>query len=291
MGRTIHILNIEHDLAIANELTGYPGLRPDHDVDVGSKPLIDAPLENGANEVWFGGNHETPSGGAPLPAHHFFGGRQGIDEALAGEYPLGVLHQWRSRLRQLDAVVVKPPKQGGKRDIEHGKILAKHVLLLDEHRRKFRQTITHVRPRLVRRLEVLLESLDVAEQFVLHGEQQLARARARLWIRRHQLRMRETLVDVLVDDVGLVKHEVAINQYRHPVVRIDDGDVLRLVEQIDIYHLKIHLLFVQDDPAAMAERAGGARVQVHHGTRTPRIVGITNHLANQWCADFSMPHM
>ena len=145
--------------------------------------------------------------------------------------------------------------------------------------------------RTIGRFQILLQRIDVAEQLVFHGKQELPRPGARLRVRGHQLRMREALIDVLVDDVRLVEHQVTIHQHRHAVVRIDDRDVFRLVEQVDVDHLEVHLLLVEDDPAAMAERAGGTRVQIHHGTRTPGIVGIAYHFANRWCANFTMPHM
>jgi hypothetical protein len=96
--------------------------------------------------------------------------------------------------------------------------------------------------------------------------------------------------NVLVDDVRLVEHQVAVDQHRHAVVRIDDGDVFGLVEEIDVDHLEVHLLLVEDDAAAMAERARGARVQVHHGAGAPGIVCITHHFADGWRVHFSMPH-
>jgi hypothetical protein len=71
---------------------------------------------------------------------------------------------------------------------------------------------------------------------------------------------------------------------------IDDGDIFGLVEEVDVDHLEVHLLFVEHDAAAMTERAGGARVQVHHGAGAPRIVGVTHHFADGWCVHFSVPH-
>ena len=80
--------------------------------------------------------------------------------------------------------------------------------------------------------------------------------------------MRETLVDVLVDDVGLVQHQVAIDQHRHAVVGIDHGDVFRLVVEIDIDHLKIHAFFKEHDPAAVAERVRRTGIQIHHDSNS-----------------------
>jgi len=41
----------------------------------------------------------------------------------------------------------------------------------------------------------------------------ISRARAHHRIRRHELRVREALVDVLVDDVRLVEDQIALDQH------------------------------------------------------------------------------
>ena len=80
----------------------------------------------------------------------------------------------------------------------------------------------------------VLERLHVHEQFTLEVEQEQARAGAHHRIGRHQLRMRKALVDVLVDDVRFVQHQIALDQDRHLAVRIHHVDIFGLVEQIDI---------------------------------------------------------
>ena len=76
--------------------------------------------------------------------------------------------------------------------------------------------------------------------------------------------MREALVDVLVDDVRLVQHEVALDQHRHLVVRIHHREVLGLVVQVDVDDLEVHSLLVQHDAAALAERVGRPGIEGHH---------------------------
>ena len=76
--------------------------------------------------------------------------------------------------------------------------------------------------------------------------------------------MREALVDVLVDDVRLVQHEVALDEDRHLPVRIHHVDVLGLVEQIDVADLEVHPLLEQHESAALRERARGSGVEHHH---------------------------
>ena len=77
--------------------------------------------------------------------------------------------------------------------------------------------------------------------------------------------MREALVDVLVDDVGLVEDQIPLDQDGHLAVGVHDTDVLGLVVEVDIADLEIHALLEQDETAAVGEGAGRARVQHHHG--------------------------
>ena len=111
---------------------------------------------------------------------------------------------------------------------------------------------------------LVLERADVDEQFLLEIEQEQARTGAHHRIGRHQLRMREALVDVLVDDVRLVQDQVALDQDRHLAVRVHHRDVFRLVEQVDVADLEIHALFEQHETATMGEWAGRARIKNHH---------------------------
>jgi len=76
--------------------------------------------------------------------------------------------------------------------------------------------------------------------------------------------MRKAVVDVFVDDVRFIKNQVALNQHRHLVVRVHHCEVFRLVEQVDVDDLEIHAFFVKHETAALAEGAGGARVECHH---------------------------
>jgi hypothetical protein len=77
--------------------------------------------------------------------------------------------------------------------------------------------------------------------------------------------MRKPLVDVLIDDVRLVQDEVTLDQDRHLVVRVHQGDVFGFREQIDVADLEVHALFEQHEPAAVRVGAGGTGVKHHHG--------------------------
>ena len=119
------------------------------------------------------------------------------------------------------------------------------------------------------RFQVLVERVNMAEQLLFHCVQQLPRLGSRLRIGRHQLRMWKTLVNVLIDDIGLIQHQIPIHQYRYSVVGIDDGHLFRLVKQVDIDDLEVHLFFEQHYSAAMTEWAGSARIQIHHSAGAP----------------------
>ncbi len=183
-----------------------------------------------------------------------------------GEDALGILHQRRRGLAQFNPVVVQAPQERRDGDVEHGEVVAQHVLGAGEHRRELDQAVGDVLARLVDLLLLAaLERVDLREELDLHVEEHQARPRAHHRVRRHELRVREALVDVLVDDVRLVQDEVALDQHGQPVVRVHDGDVLGLVVEVDVDHLEVHALLVEHEPAAVAERAGRARIQLHHG--------------------------
>ena len=71
--------------------------------------------------------------------------------------------------------------------------------------------------------------------------------RARITDRPASMRMRKALVNVFVDDVRFVKHEITLDQDRYLAVRIHRVDIFGLVEQIDIANLKVHPLFEQHE--------------------------------------------
>jgi hypothetical protein len=92
--------------------------------------------------------------------------------------------------------------------------------VLREHRRDLHQAVADVAARLLELLLVVaLQRVDVAEELLLEAVEEKARAGPHHRIGRHQLRVRKALVDVLVDDVGLVEDEVALDQHGHLVVR------------------------------------------------------------------------
>src|SRR6476661_7833782 len=173
-----------------------------------------------------------------LLAHHLFRRRQGLDVGRAREDALGVLQQRRRVLGQLDAIVVHAPQQRRDGNVEHREVLAQHVFVLQEHRCELGEPVADVRAGLLQRLLVALgrarlERADVHEQLLLEVEQEQAHAGTVDRVPGHQLRMREALVDVLVDDVRLVQDEVPLDQDRDLAIRVHHVDVFRLVVEID----------------------------------------------------------
>ena len=81
--------------------------------------------------------------------------------------------------------------------------------------------------------------------------------------------MREALVDIFVDDIGLMEHQVAFDQHRHLIVGIHDRQIFWLVLQVNVDDLEIHALFKQHDTAALAEWTGGSGIEGHHGFMLP----------------------
>jgi hypothetical protein len=76
--------------------------------------------------------------------------------------------------------------------------------------------------------------------------------------------MRKALVDVLVDNVRLVQHEVALDEHGNLVIGVHDRQVLGLVVQVDVDDLEVHPLLVQHDAAALAEGVGRPGIEGHH---------------------------
>jgi hypothetical protein len=79
--------------------------------------------------------------------------------------------------------------------------------------------------------------------------------------------VREALVDVLVDDVGFVQDEIALDQDGHLSVGIHDADVFGFVEQVDVTDFEIHAFFEQHEAATLRKRAGRAGIEHHHECR------------------------
>jgi hypothetical protein len=102
------------------------------------------------------------------------------------------------------------------------------------------------------------------EQLFLEVEEEQTHARTRDWIAGHELRVREALVDVFIDNVGLIQNQIALNKDGHLAIGVHYRDVFGLVEQIYIADFKVHAFFKKHETAALREGASGARIQNHH---------------------------
>src|SRR5215468_106385 len=90
--------------------------------------------------------------------HDLFGWGQCLDVGRTGKDSLSVLQKGRRVLAEVDAVVVQAPQQRGNRDVEHREVVAQHVLVLEEHGRKLRETVANVRASLLQSLFVALRA-------------------------------------------------------------------------------------------------------------------------------------
>src|SRR5690606_18740319 len=106
---------------------------------------------------------------------------------------------------------------------------------------------------------------DVHEQLFFEVVQEQAGAGAHHRVGRHALRVRETLVDVFVDDVGLLQDQVTLDQDGHLAIRVHDRDVFGFVVQVDVADFEIHSFFEEHKAAALRKRAGGSGIEHHHG--------------------------
>src|SRR5690606_5098612 len=109
---------------------------------------------------------------------------------------------------------------------------------------------------------------NVDEQLFFEVVQEQTGAGAHDRVGRHQLGMREALVDVFVDDVRFVQHQVALDQDGHLTVRVHHRDVFGLVVQVDVADFEIHAFFEQHEAAALRKGAGGSGIEHHHGGKS-----------------------
>src|SRR5690606_2599147 len=158
-------------------------------------------------------------------------------------------------------------------DVQHGELFAQHVLVLQEQRGQLGQAVADA---LARGGELLFVGLgaavfqrgDVDEKLFFEVVQEQAGARTHHRVGGHQLRMREALIDVFVDDVRLVQYEIALDQDGHLTVRIHYRDIFRLVVQVDIADFEVHAFFEQHKAAALRKGAGGSGIEHHHGGKS-----------------------
>src|SRR5574343_296779 len=250
---------IEDDLPITYEFTRHPGAFIDINRDMRREAAVTAPLPESAKQVRLGRGQRHV-----LLAHRLFGWRQRVDKPLAAENTLSIFHQRRSGLAKINTVVIETPEQRRNGHVEHGKLVTQHELLLVEDRHDLGQTSTNFLARLVGCLTIFFDHFHERKNFAFHADQQLTGASTHDRNSRHQLRMRKALIDVLVNDVRFKQDQIALDQNRNTIVRIDRRHFLRLVEHVDIDNLKIHALFEQDNTAAMTKGAGRTRIEVHH---------------------------
>src|SRR5260364_105493 len=76
--------------------------------------------------------------------------------------------------------------------------------------------------------------------------------------------MRETFINIFVDDIGLIQNKIAFNQNRHLSIGSHHCNIFRFVEQIHIPYFKIHTLLKSHEPATLREWTSRAGIQNHH---------------------------
>ena len=160
--------------------------------------------------------------------------------------------------------MIEAPQQRGHGHVQHREFVAQHEAVLHENGRELGEALADLLTGTLHGaggflvVVATLQRLHVHEQLALEVEQEEARARPHDRIGRHELRVREALVDVLVDDVRLIQDQVPLDQYGHLSVGVHDRDVFGLVVQIHIADLEVHAFLEQHETAALAEGAGRA---------------------------------
>jgi hypothetical protein len=57
---------------------------------------------------------------------------------------------------------------------------------------------------------------------------------------------------------SFIEDEITLNQDGNLAVRVHDGNVFRLIEEVYVSDFEVHTLFEQHKTAAVAEGAGGS---------------------------------
>src|SRR5689334_1520831 len=81
----------------------------------------------------------------PLLAHHLFRRRERFDVGRSRKDPFGILQKRYRILGHIDAVVIEAPQKRRDRHVEHRKVVAKHVLVLEEDRRELGEAVANLR--------------------------------------------------------------------------------------------------------------------------------------------------
>jgi hypothetical protein len=63
--------------------------------------------------------------------------------------------------------------------------------------------------------------------------------------------MWKTLINVLIDDIGLIQNQIALYQDRDLTIRVHHRNIFGLIKEIDIADLKIHTLLKENEAAAL----------------------------------------
>src|SRR3990167_3756981 len=196
-----------------------------------------------------------------LLAHDLFGWRQRLNVGGTREDALGILEQRCSILAEVNAVVVQAPEQRSDSHVQHGEVFTQHVLVLEEHGGQLGQAVADMGTGLVQCLLIALggtgfQGRHVHEQFFFEVQQKQAHTGAVHGVTGHQLRMRETLIDVLIDDVRLVQDQVALDQNGHLTIGVHHTDVFGLVVQVHIANFEVHAFLKQHETATVRKGAG-----------------------------------
>ena len=77
-------------------------------------------------------------------------------------------------------------------------------------------------------------------------------------------RVREALLEILGDDPRLVDDEVAVDQRRHRLVRVQVDQVLGRLRGVGLDEPDVESLLEDDDPHALTRRVVATRIKRHH---------------------------
>ena len=155
--------------------------------------------------------------------------------------------------RQLDAEHGQAPEDRRDRAVDERKFVAQEILFGRENLGARQDALLEGSHGPGNGLAVgaLQDLLGERVPVLLDAKEREPELRARHGIHGHQRRVRKPLVEIFDDDARVVENEVAIDERRHAVVRIEVEEVFGQVAVIDIDDIDVDALLGEHEPRAM----------------------------------------
>ncbi|EJX06354.1 hypothetical protein EVA_05537 [gut metagenome] len=138
------------------------------------------------------------------------------------------------------------PENRSNRNIKQSKVLAQQIRLffqaIGTDHQMVTKTLSGQFSRFFRRIPAFQES-NIREQLTIKNVLEKASASTELGIRRHQLRMGESFIDVGINHISVIQNQITLDQNRNFTIRVLIADICRLIH-VNRHYLEITSLFI-----------------------------------------------